>query len=117
MIRLESHGKMIESHGHTEPRCLGDAITCADNIEKALSPIVALGATVALASAIVIGCIGSGAMLCGELIVLAGPGVLAGLYATYRLADAVWFGKGHDKAYHPLGGHREARRATYEPGC
>jgi hypothetical protein len=98
-------GGAVETVG----RCFGDPVTCGDNITKALSPVIVLGATIALAAMIVIGCVGSGGLLCAELIVFAGPGVVLGLYGTYLLADAVWFKEGHDKVYLPFGGYHDEK--------
>jgi RHS repeat-associated protein len=98
-------GNKIKGAGQTVGRCLGDPITCGENIEKAMLPIVVGGMTVVVGAGLVAAC----ATLIGCVVAapLLGGGVVAGAYATWLSMDALWFGEGHDQAYHPLGGHHE----------
>ena len=97
---VDAAGGAVETVG----RCLGDPITCGENIEIAISPLVVGGMTVTagyglfLACASVVGCV-----VAAPLLV---PAVAGGAYATWEAMDLLWFGEGHDRFYHPLGGER-----------
>ncbi|HZN12940.1 MAG TPA: RHS repeat-associated core domain-containing protein, partial [Acidimicrobiales bacterium] len=91
---LKSAAKKV---GRGLASCARDPDGCVTNAKIAISPLIAAGATVAVGAGLVAAC----ATILGCVVALPvlGGGVVAGSYATYRLAKKVWFGKDRHKAY------------------
>ncbi|MGH9224983.1 MAG: RHS repeat-associated core domain-containing protein [Acidimicrobiales bacterium] len=102
---------MIGGPVGTAGRCVMDPITCIDNAKVALAPLVLAGMSLTVAYGIYAACT-LGPVGCVVALVILGPKVLGGAYATWKLMELLWFGKDHDRFYHALGGHKAHTEVT-----
>ena len=99
---LIAAGKVVLKAGELAVRCLLDSLTCIDNIKIAISPVISAALTVSTVFGLVLACTEPAG--CVAAVPLLVPTLVGGTYATYRLAEEVWWGPNREEIYHELGG-------------
>jgi hypothetical protein len=111
---LGTAGSKLKGAGETVVRCVTDAITCGENVKIAMAPLLPLGMTAVMGWGLIASCSTIIGCVVGAPIFL--TGMWAGARGTWEAMQAVWFGEGHDQAYHPLGGHHHHHKKPEDCG-